>query len=54
MDESIITNIFITGGINTFLNVANDIDASVMSCSNPCVAKPVSVNTAIRVSSEYC
>ena len=51
--ESISTNLGDLNGINTLLNAASDMDAAVISCSNPCVAKPVSVHTAVSVASEY-
>ena len=53
MDDPIINNISIQNGINRPLNVANDMDADVISYRNSCVSKPPSVHTDVRVDSEY-
>ena len=51
LDESTITNIFSLNGINTLLNVDNDMDAAIILCRNTWVSNTVSVCTEFRVAS---
>ena len=53
MHKSIITNIGSPNGIKMFLNDANDMYAAFISGNNNCVLKPLILNTAVSVDSEY-
>ena len=53
MYKSIITNIGSINGIHMLLRNANDMDASGISFNNTCVSKPLSLDTAVSVDSEY-